>query len=510
MRSISVLPSLAGLSRAHRRLLWSALWLAGILTGAAMLVAQSIESQRNAFETDARIAHRLLSQRAVQHEAVLATLSLMQTRVDERLPAVYPQFLQLLRRGADEAWPGSETLARALDEAERISGRPQLALADLPAGRFWIVMRAADGAAALGAAYALEISLPLMVPWSEWPFGDSPEALPGKGIRAWLEYRDASWVIHAGKGEGDLRRFVFRKRLAAESQPFELVAERSYRADDLPWPAMLLWLLIWSAALAGLAAALREIRARRRAEELLRLGQVSRLNALGELAAGLAHELNQPLTAVLANTQAAVRLLADEPPGLDAARAAMDATAAQARRAADVVTRLRRVIERPGRGERVALDLAELARGVLQLLEPECRRRDVASSVHAHTAVRGLGDPVAIEQILYNLLVNALAALDKRADGERTLQVDVANGDSPATVRLSVRDNGPGVAAELVGRLFEPFVSGRQGGLGLGLSLCQTLAEEMGGRLSYRAATPGAEFLLELPAEPAGAERKNA
>ena len=274
---------------------------------------------------------------------------------------------------------------------------------------------------------------------------------------------------------------------------------------------MLLWLLIWSVVLAGLAMALRQIQARRRAEELLRLGQVSRLNALGELAAGLAHELNQPLTAVLANTQAAIRLLGDEPPEPDAVRKAMDATVTQARRAADVVIRLRRVIERPNSGERAALDLADVARGVLQLLEPECRRRGVASRVQVHEAVMVLGDPVATEQIIYNLLVNALAALDNVTDRGRTLLLTVSTGDRPSTVRLSVRDNGPGLAAELVGRLFEPFVSGRRGGLGLGLSLCQTLAEEMGGNLSYQPMTPGAEFSLELPAAPPStvdAERK--
>ena len=511
MRSISLLPLLAGLPRPQRRLLWGALWLAGILTGAMLLVGQSIESSRNAFETNARIAHRLLSQRAVQHEAVLATLSLMQPSVDERLPAVYPQFLQMLRRGADQAWPVPPALAAALSNAERIKGKPQLALADLAAGRFWIVMPAVDGAGPQGAAYALEVSLPLMVPWAEWPFGDSPDALPAQDARVWLEYRSARWPVNAGASQGEIRRFVFRKHLAAESQPFDLVAERSYRVADLPWPAMLLWLLIWSAALGGLALALRQIQARRRAEELLRLGQVSRLNALGELAAGLAHELNQPLTAVLANTQAAIRLLADEPPELDAARTAMDATVTQARRAADVVSRLRRVIERPNSGERTALDLADVARGVLQLLEPESRRREVASRIQAHEAVMVLGDPVAIEQIIYNLLVNALAALDNVTDRGRTLLVAVAVGNRPGTVRLLVRDNGSGVAPELVERLFEPFVSGR-GGLGLGLSLCQTLAEEMGGRLSYQAATPGAEFSLELPAAITGtanAERKH-
>jgi signal transduction histidine kinase len=505
MRSLSFLPSLAELSRRQRRLIWGALWLAGLLAGLLVLVAQSIESARNGFETDARIAHRLLSQRAVQHEAVLATLSLLQPGVDERLPAVYPQFLQMLRRGADQLWPGTPALAAALSGAEKNQRKPQLAQADLAAGRFWIVMPPPEGVRAGGAAYALEVSLPLMVPWAEWPFGDSPEAATAQATRAWLERATTRWLIHGGSDGGDLRRFVFRKHLAAESQPFDLVAERSYRVADLPWPAMLLWLLAWSAGLAGLAMALRQIQARRRAEELLRLGRVSRLNALGELAAGLAHELNQPLTAVLATTQAAIRMLADEPPELDAARTAMGRTVTQARRAADVVSRLRRVIERPGCGERMALDLAEIARGVVQLLEPECRKRAVAIRVEAGEALMALGDPVAIEQIIHNLLVNALAALENSAGRQRTLRLRVSPGDSPSIVRLSVRDNGPGVPPELLERLFEPFVSGRRGGLGLGLSLCQTLAEEMGGRLSHRPMTPGAEFSLDLPAAIKGA-----
>jgi signal transduction histidine kinase len=495
MRALSFLPSLAGLPGRQRRLIWGALWLAGFLAGALALLAQSVAAQRDSFETDARIAHRLLSQRAVQHEAVLATLTLMQPRVDERLPAVYPQLLQMLRRGAGDSWPATRALALALDRAEKISGKAQLAVADFAAQRFWIVMAQADGA-----AYALEVFLPLMVPWSEWPFGDSPAASSAEPTRAWLEHAATRWVIHSGASGGELRRFVFRKQLAAESQPFDLLIERSYRATDLPWPALSIWLLVWSAALGALAMALRQIQARRRAEELLRLGQVSRLNALGELAAGLAHELNQPLTAVLANTQAAIRLLAEDSFELDAVRTAMGQTVTQARRAADVVTRLRRVIERPDGGLRVALDLADVARGVLQLLEPECRRRNVAVGVDADQALAALGDPVAIEQIIHNLLVNALAALDQVSDRARTLRIAVSAGDRPASVRLAVRDNGPGVADDLLGRLFEPFVSGRPGGLGLGLSLCQTLAEEMGGRLSHRPLTPGAEFVLELPA----------
>ena len=106
-------------SLAPRQLaLWLGAWLSGLLLGSALWIAQSMDRSLNAFETDARIAHRLLSQRAVQHEAVLATLSLMQPALDARLPAIYPQFLQMWRKEPGQAWPADSALATALAAAE--------------------------------------------------------------------------------------------------------------------------------------------------------------------------------------------------------------------------------------------------------------------------------------------------------------------------------------------------------------------------------------------------------
>ena len=125
--------------------------------------------------------------------------------------------------------------------------------------------------------------------------------------------------------------------------------------------------------------------ARRRAEELLRLGQVARLNTLGELAAGMAHELNQPLTAVLANTQAARRLLDDDPPELATARDAMAQAAEQARRAADVVGRLRRAVERPDLARQLqAVQLAGRRCATrCTCWSPNATRRGVTPQLHA-------------------------------------------------------------------------------------------------------------------------------
>ena len=165
-----------------------------------------------------------------------------------------------------------------------------------------------------------------------------PQASP---VRVTLDQGDQSFLLQAGKPGGWGWRFEFGKHLASGSQPFNVAGTREVGLTELPW----LWMLAWSLAVVALLAGMRAWRtqrqARQRAEELVRLGQVSRLNALGELAAGMAHELNQPLTAVLANAQAARRLLDDEPPDLDTARDAMAQAAQQARRASDVVGRLR-------------------------------------------------------------------------------------------------------------------------------------------------------------------------
>jgi C4-dicarboxylate-specific signal transduction histidine kinase len=262
---------------------------------------------------------------------------------------------------------------------------------------------------------------------------------------------------------------------------------------------MLAWAVAVAAVLAVLAQLRRQRTARRRAEELLRLGQVARLNMLGELAAGMAHELNQPLTAVLANTQAAQRLLAEDPPDQATARDAMGQAVAQARRAVDVVGRLRRAVERPeSRGESHPVDLAETLRRALHLLKPECQRRGVVLQLHTPEPVHVKADPVALDQIVHNLLMNALQALESVDVASRGLTLTVARRGAQG--ELQVADTGPGIAPELLPRLFEPFFSAREGGLGLGLTLCETLASGMDGSLTA-ANRPGggALFCLRLP-----------
>lgn len=192
-------------------------------------------------------------------------------------------------------------------------------------------------------------------------------------------------------------------------------------------------------------------------------------------------------------------MLADDPPELATARLAMTQAAAQARRASEVVGRLRRVVEQPESStSSQAVDLGEALRRALYLLEPECQRRNIALQIQTDETVLVQADPVALDQIMHNLLMNALQALEKSDKQLRILRVAIANRENQG--ELLVADNGFGIPPDVLPHLFEPFFSTREGGLGLGLTLCETLANGMGGQLSVRNQVDGgAAFTLTLP-----------
>jgi C4-dicarboxylate-specific signal transduction histidine kinase len=152
----------------------------------------------------------------------------------------------------------------------------------------------------------------------------------------------------------------------------------------------------------------------------------------------------------------------------------------------------------------VQLSLDDAARNALYLMEPETRRAQVQTSLICAAPVQVQGDPVALEQIIHNLLSNAVQALERGPTPGRRLSVTVQADANQAS--LTVQDNGPGIAPDVLAHVFEPFFSTRDGGMGLGLSLCETLAQGMGGQLQAAHAKPqGAVFTLTLPV----AKRRN-
>ena len=481
----------------------SAPWLLGgaalLLAGWLLIVRIDIAQRRDIFQDQGRIAHRLFSQQASQLDAVLATLVLLSPDAggaagpEQRLPALYPQVLAVLRHDAAQPWPDP-----ALNEAEersRATRHAALGPVDAPAARYVLVQ------AGEPLSFALHIDLQRMVPWAEWPLAQAGPVrveLVHAGLIVVLQAGQQPDLAPAGLTEG----FVFAQRLASASQPFELRLRRATGPVQWPWALLGGWTLAVTLSAAVLAGWHRTRRLRHRAEGLLRVNRVAWLNAQGELAAGIAHELNQPLTAVLSNTQAAVRLLADEPPALATVQHAMLQAAAQARRAGKVLARLRSLIEASPTAATAAphrqpVQMESVLRQVLELLEPELRRHGIDSVLQGQApAVQA--DAVALEQILHNLIGNAVQALQAVPIGQRQLRLQFGS-DQHCGV-LTVRDSGPGIAPAALARVFEPFYTTRADGLGLGLSLCESLAQGMHGTLTAHNAAPcGAEFRLALP-----------
>lgn len=273
---------------------------------------------------------------------------------------------------------------------------------------------------------------------------------------------------------------ILTKPLGSQSQP--LILDTSLRitfADVLPPRTIAMVTAFVTALLAVSVALLGQSNRRQEAErnsalsaQETRLAHASRVNAMGEMASGMAHELAQPLTAILSQAQAG-RHLAKRG---DVARlsSVFDDTVTQAQRAADILERLRRW-SKPNRAEVKACSLNQAARNVEQLLARDATNKGaVVSLILPDDPLMINADPVALEQIIFNLMRNALEASD-------AAKVTVTTRLQGTLVILEVSDEGPGVADGLKPRIFEPFVTGKPNGTGLGLALCQRLVEEMDG-----------------------------
>jgi signal transduction histidine kinase len=245
-----------------------------------------------------------------------------------------------------------------------------------------------------------------------------------------------------------------------------------------------------------------EAETRRLREQLAHAGRVS---MLGELAASLAHELNQPLTAIYTNAQAAQRFLDRKPPTVGEATAALYDLGQDCRRAADVLGRMRQMFRRH-EPERVPLSIGPVIEHVLRLLHEEAVTREVKVGVDVKPGLPMVnGDRVQLEQVLMNLLVNAFDAVTG-LPGPR--EVTVRASARSTSVELSVLDTGKGLGRRETERVFEPFFTRKPNGMGMGLAICRTIVEAHGGRVTARnRAERGAVFEITLPAIPAETSR---
>lgn len=232
----------------------------------------------------------------------------------------------------------------------------------------------------------------------------------------------------------------------------------------------------------------------------VQLAHAARVSMLGELAASVAHEVNQPLTAIAANAQAGRRWLAHAEPDLDEVRAALDGIVKAGDRASQVIRRIR-ALARRAEPEHAALDLNALVLDTLELLQRELERRPLELRLElAPGLARVQGDRIELQQVLINLVMNAVQAMDAALPAGTAQRLELRSVADDGCIRLSVRDGGPGIADADAERLFAPFFSTKADGMGLGLSICRSIMAQHNGRIEARATPPGSTFTLELPA----------
>jgi PAS domain S-box-containing protein len=249
-----------------------------------------------------------------------------------------------------------------------------------------------------------------------------------------------------------------------------------------------------------------DIEDRKRAEEALRkanadLAHITRVMTMGELAASIAHEINQPLAAVVTNADACMEWLSSERPNLEEARAALNCIVQDGTRASEVIRHIRAMFTKAN-PERMTVHINELIREIGGLMQSEASRNQVALQTElAADLPATIGDRVQLQQVIVNLVLNGIEAMSAVTDRPRRLVIRSDRQDSDQ-VLIAVRDSGVGIAAKDIRRIFDAFFTTKAQGMGMGLSICHSIIEAHGGRLwASTNSDHGATLQFTLPAD---------
>ncbi len=509
---------------AKPRLLGAILWLAALAVFAFASVYTARQRLADELEVTGRTLHRLISQRVAQHDAHLTSLIALSSgsepappgaarQVMESITRFYPRivWIALVALEGSSATLSAQTVV-AVPDRGGIDLAPRLGeIAAQPRGRSFIypaddkhylLAKRAPGNSPLAVVLLIDPAQ-LLEPEERPTFAHLKLSLHGQTLFA--QSADPT----SGDGVPWLTAPHFEKVIDGDGQQLLLQLDRALPLAALIPPRQFLgFALIAALFCVALVFALRQRAAvahsqqqARAAEARLaikeretRLAHASRVNSMGELASGIAHELTQPLTALLSRSQAALRLAQADQPNLPLISDTLSLNVREAKRAGEMLRRMRDYASNKT-PQRILHNLNTIVTEAVALTHADLERRGVTLVLQLdEPAPHALVDAIETEQVLHNLIRNAADT-----NGENGV-ITIATGTQAGEARIVVSDNGPGIAPDLLPRLFTPFVTTKSDGMGLGLSLCATLVERVDGRIEAdNQASGGARFTISLP-----------
>jgi signal transduction histidine kinase len=234
------------------------------------------------------------------------------------------------------------------------------------------------------------------------------------------------------------------------------------------------------------------------------LAHVHRVTTMGQLVASIAHEIKQPLAALMMNGHASLRWLDKDPPDFEEMKKNIEGMIKNGNRAAAVMERIHGLVKKSA-PRRDKLDINDAIREVISFTRSEATKDSVVIKTQFKEAIAHVrGDRVQLQQVLLNLIVNAIEAMKNVGEGNRELDISTTKAANSEQLMVAVGDTGPGLSAESLNRIFEPFYTTKSHGMGMGLSICRYIIEDHGGRLWATGRDgPGAVFQFTIPIEPA-------
>jgi signal transduction histidine kinase len=496
-------------------------WISVSIIVIALLAFKEFSSLKAELDSKATSLHSLISQRADQHDAHLTGLSAlasaneepladMMLNLSETIRKFYSriQYVDLIKLDKTNPYPIFTTRDTRLtknqivainDAAYASDGRLQIVPS---AGGYFLIKRSPNSNQALyGLALFIDAQKLLE---NDFNLDPHTQLVLKTGLNALIYTTPA-----LGKQDFFTQEIQYIKTLGSQSQPLSLeITQYIHATDYIPWQFVVPLIFLSVVGFILTKSYFNQKHKTRMAEERALLGeheariaQASRINGLGEMASGLAHEITQPLTAILSQSQAGTRLIDANSDDTETVKQVLANISKQAKRGGDIVQRLRTWTTHTKESVKL-FDLNSVAEGIRDLMKADLNERGIKIETALHPEpIQIEADHVAIEQVIFNLSRNGVDAMDGNTSGLLNLTT-FTDGNYAV---ISVRDNGSGIPEEDLINLYQPFFTTKENGMGLGLSLCENIVNRYNGHIEImNNAEGGVTSIVKLPVAKSG------